>query len=208
MAKAPLPVLLLAALVLHLWDAEGPARFLLGGVALYSRIVSREDALLHPHRRQAIDLVRRQPGLYLSALSRALGLSRSTTDHHVRILERARLLVRRAGASHVALYPPESPAAALPPDVARCAVRRALYAALAQRPEGLSRPGLHAAALHVPRRTRNHAIRSLVDLGLVVARPGPGGGTYALRHASGRTEERPVTPNTSGGHRQGHEPHG
>lgn len=81
----------------------------LANIFLFSR-VSADEALRHPIRRSLMDLVRNDPGVRAHEARKVLGIHSAAVRHHLKILEKSRLVdvVRRGRRVH--LYPHDSAA--------------------------------------------------------------------------------------------------
>jgi predicted transcriptional regulator len=75
------------------------------GFVLYSRISSIREAMQSAERRSVLKSVEESPGIRLADLARSIGATRNAALHHVRVLEKLRL-VRVVSSNHrVAVYP-------------------------------------------------------------------------------------------------------
>jgi DNA-binding transcriptional ArsR family regulator len=150
--------------------AVGGLAVLLVAAVLYARIQSRTDAMTSRMRRAIVERVAAHPGVSPSRLARDLGVTRNTVMHHARILARMRLLRMQALDGGVFLLPAVE--RALPePLLLRSASASAILAVLRSRPGGLPKGDLVALTADLPKRTRNHALKCLVEEGVVEARP-------------------------------------
>ncbi len=75
---------------------------------LFSRVQGPEDALQHPKRRAMRDLVEANPGLTFKEVMASLEMTNGPAQHHLHVLERSGVLVRRkvGRQSHVFLAGP------------------------------------------------------------------------------------------------------
>lgn len=71
---------------------------------------TRDEALANANRRRIVDLVRREPGVYYTEISRALALAPSTVDHHVRKLTAWAMIRERRIGGRRHFYPIEATA--------------------------------------------------------------------------------------------------
>lgn len=71
-----------------------------GWFPLFSR-VGPSSALRHPRRAQIVALLRSEPGATSSGLARAMGVSRQTVEHHLRVLVRTGWVVEHASGRSV-----------------------------------------------------------------------------------------------------------
>ncbi|MEK6985323.1 MAG: helix-turn-helix domain-containing protein [Candidatus Thermoplasmatota archaeon] len=135
-----------------------------GAVGLFSRV--QESALLeHPARRRIVDAVHAQPGIHFQELVRALGSGQGATEHHVRKLVAAGLLVRKAGPGFTCYFAPgQRDLHAAAPALKAPAARRLLEAVR-------ETPGLYGtqAALHLglDASTVSYHAKRLEDAGLI-----------------------------------------
>lgn len=145
--------------------------------ALFSRM-RKEDMLADPHRRAILSELAAGPQR-LSALAPKLGIDRTTIAYHASQLARVGLvLLERRGRSTFVLLPgQEAPARGMVTGEVGGAVREVLSA----RGGRILRVELHAALREIPQRSRNHAIRQLVETGVLCQIDSPSGVLLALR---------------------------
>lgn len=130
---------------------------------LYSRF-QRKDDLLHAGIRQRIlDIVEADPGISVSEVLAHVDVTRNAVIHHARMLSRAGLLriVRDQGRTRLV---PCGAQRSLDP--ARLSARTQILKLL-QAAGCLPREEIHQRLARVPLRTRNHALRQLLDQGIV-----------------------------------------
>jgi DNA-binding transcriptional ArsR family regulator len=138
-----------------------------GGMTLFSRV--QGPALLeHPARRRIVELVEAEPGLHYQELVRRLGIGQGATEHHLRKLAEAGLVVRRRGTGFTCYFPPgrHEAAARAAPALKSDGARRILHQIRA-------RPGLSAkevaASTGLDPATVSHHLHRLQEAGLVEA---------------------------------------
>ena len=135
---------------------------------LYSRLT--KDVLLgNENRARVYAAVRDNPGAHVAAISRATGIGRVVVQHHLRMLEAHRLVVRRQGPKLLTYFAADG---ILPPDEerARAAIhvdaRRSIAAAIAASPDGLTQRDLEER-LALSRRLVGYHLAKLEAAGLV-----------------------------------------
>jgi predicted transcriptional regulator len=74
------------------------------GLALFTRLAD-EDVLGNPNRSLVFELVQAAPGIHAEELARSANLSRGTTLHHVRVLERSRRVKTIRAAGRLMVFP-------------------------------------------------------------------------------------------------------
>jgi DNA-binding transcriptional ArsR family regulator len=138
-----------------------------GSLGLFSR-VRESDLLENPVRRRLMSLVEAQPGIHYQALVRGSGAGKGATEHHLRKLTGAGLIVRRAGAGFTCYFPTGSdPAlAAAAPALKSDGARRILQAI--RRAPGLSASAV-ALGTGLDPATVTHHVQRLRSAGLVDA---------------------------------------
>ena len=137
-------------------------------VPLYSRL-TRGVLLENPNRARVYEHVRANPGTHVAAISRATGIGRVVAQHHLRMLEAHRLVVRRQGPKLLTYYaadgvPPGEDVAAR--DVLRDDARRRVGLAVAKAEAGATTRDL-AASLGMSRRLVDYHLARLEAAGLV-----------------------------------------
>lgn len=142
--------------------------------SLYSRFTSKDKLMVNAKRQQVLDIVRAHPGIGLGDLAEKLGVARNAATHHVTLLRKAGLLVGHRCGRTFRLYLPEMGTKA-PPKLTP--MQREVLREIAAVPEGLVREELHERCASIPRRTRNHVLRVLKDLGFVEEQQEPQGTT-------------------------------
>jgi predicted transcriptional regulator len=136
-------------------------------VALYSRVADRE-ALAQETRRRIHDVIAASPGVGQAQLLRRAGVGAGALTRHLRVLERAGLVVVRRRGTRRALYPSHHPDARVPHRATSDAQERVL-AALSPAP--LTQREL-AERLGLSQQGVSHHVRRLERLGLVRALAG------------------------------------
>jgi predicted transcriptional regulator len=151
----------------------------LGFALLFSRVRPAEAAD-HPARRALLSAIEANPGIHFKELQRRSSLSKSSTQHHVAILLRARLIQERRDGGYVCYFPagvgdPRILAAA---PILRAEGARRLFAT------ALACPGLNAkevaARSGVQPSTANYHLHRLERAGLVRLEKGSGGLRIAI----------------------------
>lgn len=142
------------------------------GVQLYTR-VAPERVLDAPVRRRLYEKIKSSRGVNICELARECGISRGGARYHLRVLERARLVLHHdygheilyvaagsantgRGVTHVALRDP---------------TRAAVYRALLSKPGGYSQREV-AEACEISSRLASHHVGTLESAGLVSVIPG------------------------------------
>jgi DNA-binding transcriptional ArsR family regulator len=128
---------------------------------LYSRFNNPRDLLASPVRQKLIAAVKAQAGITQKELADQLGLRRQSVAHHLKLLERAQMVVLRFhdGALHVYATTVDAPPSKI------SATRRVLD--LVRTRGSIPRADVHQALADIPRRTCNAAIKSLLTQGKV-----------------------------------------
>ena len=132
--------------------------------ALYSRFRSRSEALAHEARQRMLGLVQGGPRT-VAELAQALGVDRSTAQYHARVLHRAGVVALRKGERHVYVTLPGQPLPEKP--VVTIGAPARIVELLRAAGGVLPRASLQEKAPELPPRTRNHALRELVERGVV-----------------------------------------
>lgn len=145
----------------------------LAAFALYSRL-ERPDVAAHPHRQRIQAELRGSAGLGPTELARRLGLARVVVQHHLRVLHRHGMVVRKERGTALVYFLPE--AAPDAPSVTfgvalRNATTARLARALADAPTAASQLDLSARTGIHPRLVSYH-LGKLGRAGLVVVEPG------------------------------------
>ncbi len=171
-ASGAAAVSLLAGLLYWLWPALKGAP-----AGLFSRIQSPR-LLDHPVRRSLVDAVEANPGIHYQALVRLAGSGKGATEHHLRKLVTAGLLVRHQGPGYTCFFPPRTDhrVAAAAGVLKSASARRVLEAVQAQ--PGISSVRL-AAVTGLDASTVSHHVHRLAGAGLL--EPSRVGRTLAIR---------------------------
>lgn len=158
------------------------AAFAVAASALYSRFQTRQDALVSETRRRILEEVAARPGVSPAEIGHRVGLTRNAILHHVRVLERMRLVAIERVEGKVLLHLSGQRLDARDALAQRTKARGLLLDALRAAPEGLTSAELAKAFPHVPRRTLDHSLTRLAEDGLA-AQVGEGrrGRRWALR---------------------------
>lgn len=180
-AEHPASVALIAAAV-----ALAGSAALLAWIAwaLYSRIHSRGAALESPHRQRLLDLVRDRGAVPMTSAVETLGLSRTATMNHVQVLQRIGMLRVESSDGRIFLYPAGVEDTTAPPGIPRAVsehpVQGRILRLVRSTAAGIMRRDVHRHMADVPVRTRNHALRRLLDKGLIEERLLPKGETIIV----------------------------
>ena len=161
-ASGAAAISLLAGLLYWLWPALKGAP-----IGLFSRIEAPR-LLEHPVRRGLVDAVEANPGIHYQALLRLVGGGKGATEHHLRKLVDAGLLVRHQGPGYTCFFPPRTDhrvAAAV--GLLKSGGARRVLAAVQQHP-GVSSVQL-AAMTGLDASTVSHHVARLAGAGLLEA---------------------------------------
>ena len=152
----------LVSLLYLLWPLAKGA----GALPLFSRIRS-EDLLQHPVRNDLYEVVTKRPGIHFQEIARHLDKGRGTTEHHLRKLVQAGLLVEKADSGFTCYFPKGAVdrklMAAAP--VLKTAGARNVLAAVHASPGAVAAD--LSARLGMPTSTVNYHLKKLVNAGLV-----------------------------------------
>lgn len=135
-----------------------------GAIGLFSRV--QESALLdHPTRRRIVDAVHAQPGIHFQQLVRTVDSGQGATEHHVRKLVAAGLLVRKAGPGFTCYFAPGQRALHAAAPVLKADAARRLLNVVREQP-GLQ-GGQVAVQLGLDPSTVSHHAKRLEEAGLL-----------------------------------------
>lgn len=134
-------------------------------MSMTTRRISKLDAPLAPHRATLLDAIARHGPSSPAQLARMLGVDRTTVRHHVRILARDGLVRFATHGRRVLVTLPNQSAPLGPSELP--STMNALWNIVIQAGGTLARGELHRRASHIPHRSRNYALRRLVESGRV-----------------------------------------
>lgn len=152
----------LVSLLYLLWPLVKGA----GALPLFSRIRS-EDLLEHPVRSELLAAVEQSPGIHFQEIVRRIEKGRGTTEHHIRKLVAAGLLVEKAHGGFTCYFPKGAVDRRLM-DAApalKTAGARTVLAAIHASPGSVAAE--LSARLGMPTSTINYHLKKLVGAGLV-----------------------------------------
>lgn len=144
-------------------------------VALYAKLRGRKEILGAQARRRLLELAGQRPGITMSQAAHQMGLSWNAVAHHARVLQRIQALRLVKSNRRICLYVAGAVPRTATEEALENPVRGRLVRALVASPEGLTRKELHGILAETPKRTRNHALRQMVEHRLVRAVVGPDG---------------------------------
>lgn len=127
--------------------------------------IRRDEALDHERREAIMAAIESEPGVHLGALQRGLGIATGTLVHHLRVLERARLVETRRRSNRVHFVPAGYRG---PVETTRSPLQVRVLEAVRSVP-GLSQSEL-AERLGEPRNTVAYNVRRLIEDGQIEAR--------------------------------------
>jgi DNA-binding transcriptional ArsR family regulator len=152
--------------------AAGACGLVVLAILLYARIRSRKEAIASATRCRIYEIVARRPGISPTALAKELNLTRNGVIHHLRIMERTQIISRRTEGKLVFLFVGRGEIDSTAILLGRAGAHSVILQKLRERPEGMQKSELVAATSDLPKRTRNHALKRLLDHGLVSVGPG------------------------------------
>lgn len=155
--------------LLKLVAAAASFLILLLAAALYARLTSKQQVLATTTRQRIVALLQSQGATTLPHLCSQLEIHRATLFHHLRILERARLVVLSREGRQVVVRAAGTQSAdtKVPVVLRRHPVAGRMIEALRSSSSGLTREALHQAAGEAPERTRRYIIARLVEKGVI-----------------------------------------
>ena len=133
--------------------------------AFYSRFQTKSDLLASETRAKILDFVRQEPGCTFRDLGAHAGISRTAVVYHLDFLQKMRLVqLMTVNRKQLAYLVGEAPPAR--PDVTS-GIQSMILDLLLASPEGRTREEIAKAFTQVPRTSRNHSIRRLLQRGAV-----------------------------------------
>lgn len=157
-------------------------------IPLYHRLQC-DDLAAQPSRRRLLVLLQREPGSSLANAGRLLSISPRSVAYHVRLLERAGIVVVRRNAGKLCLYlNGTAPSREQGADAITHPFASRILSELSKGP--LSRPELRGRIPTAPRTTVYWHLRRLIALGWVQEQGGTSGDRRVLLCLSGSTIEK------------------
>lgn len=135
--------------------------------ALYSRFTTAKSLLAHPIRARIVERLQSGQPIRARDLMAEVGISRTALLHHLAALERRELIRCVNVNGHLFVMLPHANGSAMLEAELSHPTRGPILALLRARGAPMARDDVHAAFPSVPRRTRNHALRKLREIGLL-----------------------------------------